>query len=162
MARTFVTNPLTGRIIQVGRTTFNRLIFDAYDYINGELVRRESALPIPPREYYYNILTGRRILAGSRRYYELIRANWDIEEDYYLIPPWMEDNVAQEVMNGDRRRNLLQRSDNNNNRQHQPVTYEQIMATHRDTLINLNITLCRECFYPLKPEDGEYCNDCKP
>jgi hypothetical protein len=46
MARTFVTNPLTGRIIQVGRTTFNRLIFDAYDYINGELVRRESALPI--------------------------------------------------------------------------------------------------------------------
>jgi hypothetical protein len=166
MARTFVTNPLTLRIIQVGGITFNRLIFDAYDYINGVLVRREGASPIPPRDYYYNILTGRRILAGSRRYYELIRANWDIEEDYYLIPPWMEDNVAQEFITGDRRQNLLQRSDNNDNRQHlgyrpQPVTYEQIMATHRDTLANLNISLCRECFYPLNMEDGEYCNDCK-
>ena len=87
MARTFVTNPLTLRIIQVGGTTFNRLIFDAYDYINGVLVRREGVPPIPPRDYYYNILPGRRILAGSRRYYELIRANWDIKEDYYLILP---------------------------------------------------------------------------
>ena len=87
MVWTFVTNPLTGRIIQVGGTTFNWLIFDAYDYINGVLVRREGAPPIPPRDYYYNILTGRRILAGSRRYYKLIRADWDIEEDYYLILP---------------------------------------------------------------------------
>src|ERR1043165_365949 len=142
MARTFVTNPLTLRIIQVGGTTFNRLIFDAYDYINGVLVRREGAPPIPSRDYYYNILTGRRILAGSRRYYELIRANWDIEEDYYLIPLWMEDDVAQEFINGDRGRNLPQRE--------RPVTYEQIMVTHRDTLANLNIFLCRECFYPLK------------
>ena len=73
MAQTFVTNPLTGRIIQVGGTTFNRLIFDAYDYINVELVRRESAPPIPPREYYYNILTGRQILASSKRYYKKIK-----------------------------------------------------------------------------------------
>ena len=153
MARTFVTNPLTLRIIQVGGTTFNRLIFDAYDYINGVLVRREGAPPIPPRDYYYNILTGRRILAGSRRYYELIRANWDIEEDYYLIPPWMEDDVAQEIINGDRGRNLPQRE--------RPVTYEDIMDRYGNTLANLNISLCRECFYPLKLEDGEYCNDCK-
>ena len=153
MARTFVTNPLTGRIIQVEGTVFNWLIFDAYDYINGVLVRREGAPPIPPRDYYYNILTGRRILAGSRRYYELIRANWDIEEDYYLIPPWMEDDVAQEIINGDRRRNLPQRE--------RPVTYEDIMNRHGNTLANLNISLCRECFYPLKLEDGEYCNDCK-
>ena len=59
MARTFITNPLTGRIIQLGEITFNRLTFDAYDYINGELVRKESALPIPSRDYYYNILTGK-------------------------------------------------------------------------------------------------------
>ena len=67
----------------------------------------------------------------------------------------MEDDVAQEFINGDRER------DNNDNRQHQPVTYEQIMVTHRDTLANLNISLCQECFYPLKPEDGKYCDDCK-
>ena len=158
MARTFVTNPLTGRTIQVGGTTFNRLTFEAYDYINGELVRRESAGPVPPREYYYNILTGRRVLAGGRRYYELIHANWDIEEDYYLIPPWIEVDVAQELMNGNRRRNLPQV-------ERHPVTYEQIMAVHRDTLANLNISLCRECFMPIKKEDNaniEYCENCTP
>jgi hypothetical protein len=158
MARTFVTNPLTGRLIQVGGATFNQLILNAYDFTNGELIRRESAGPIPPREYYYNILTGRRILYGSRRYFELIRAHWDIEEDYYLIPPWIEVDVAQELMHGDRRRNLTQR-------QVHPVTYEQIMDRHRDTLANLNITLCRECFHPIKKEDNattEYCEDCRP
>ena len=154
MTRTFVTNPLTGRTIQVGGTTFNRLTFEAYDFINGELIRRESAPPIPPREYYYNILTGRRILYGSRRYYELIHAYWDIEEDYYLIPPWMELNVAEELMNGDRRRNRQQPNNS-------PVTYEQIMATHRDTLAELNISLCRECLIPVKKEN-EYCEDCIP
>lgn len=159
MARTFVINPLTGRTIQVGGVVFNRLVLGAYNFINGELVRREDAGPVPPREYYFNILTGRRILAGSRRYYELIRAQWDIEEDYYLIPPWIEVDVAQELMDNDRRRNLPQREE-------LPVTYEQIMATHRDTLANLNISLCRECFMPIKkednPEEAEYCKDCIP
>src|SRR5918912_2351011 len=118
-----VNNPLTGRPIKIGGNVFNQLVFDAYDFINGELVRRESAPPIPPRQYYYNTVTSRRILAGSRRYHELINANWEIEEDYYLIPP-----SHQEVI------------------QHIPeTTYEQIMATHRDTLANLNITLCKEC-----------------
>ena len=152
---TFITNPLTGRIIQVGGITFNRLTFDAYDYINGELVRRESAPPIPPRDYYYNILTGRRILAGSRRYYEIIRANWDIEEDYYLIPSWMEDDVVQEFINGDRGWDLLQRE--------RPVTYEDIMDRHGNTLAELNITLCKNCLIPIKKENDtntEYCEDC--
>ena len=155
MARTFVTNPLTGRLIQVGKTTFNQLIMDAYDYINGELIRRESAPPLAPIQYYFNIYTGRRIIGGSRRYYELIRANWDIEEDYYLIPPWMEENVAEELINNVSRRR----------RQSQPITYEQIMAVHRDTLANLNISLCRECFMPIKKEDNaniEYCENCTP
>ena len=155
MTHTFVINPLTGRTIQVGGVVFNRLIMTAYDFINGELIRREGAGPVPPREYYFNILTGRRILAGSRRYYELISAHWDIEEDYYLIPPWIEVDVAERLMNNDRRRHVSQREE-------RPVTYKQIMATHRDTLANLNITLCRECFHPIKIEEGEYCDSCKP
>ena len=129
-------NPLTGRPIQIGGTAFNLLVFTAYDFINGELVRRESAPPIPPKKYYYNTVTSRRILADSRRYYELINANWSIVEDYYLIPP--ADNPT--------------------------ITYEQIMDTHKDTLINLGITLCRECFIPiassLQQPGIEYCEDC--
>lgn len=165
MTRTFVTNPLTGRTIQVGGAVFNQLVLGAYNFINGELVRREDAGPVPPREYYFNILTGRRILAGSRRYYELIRAHWDIEEDYYLIPPWIEVDVAQELMDTDRRRHINQREVGNSRQtqpSHSPITYEQIMAIHRDTLTNLNISLCRECFHPIKMEEGEYCDSCRP
>ena len=131
-------NPLTGRPIQIGGTAFNLLVFTAYDFINGELVRRESAPPIPPKKYYYNTVTSRRILADSRRYYELINANWSIVEDYYLIPPADQPTI----------------------------TYEQIMDTHKDTLINLGITLCRECFIPIAARSSsqlseiEYCKDC--
>ena len=137
-----VNNPLTGRPIKIGGNVFNQLVFDAYDFINEELVRRESAPPIPPRQYYYNTITSRRILAGSRRYHELINANWDIEEDYYLVPPQAVPMVIQSPLD-------------------RPTTYEQIMATHRDTLANLNITLCKECFHPIKLEDGDHCDSCK-
>ena len=120
-------NPLTGRPIQIGGTAFNLLVFTAYDFINGELVRRESAPPISPKKYYYNTVTSRRILADSRRYYELINANWSIVEDYYLIPPADQPTI----------------------------TYEQIMDTHKDTLIKLNITLCRKYSHPIKLEKEE-------
>ena len=73
----------------------------------------------------------------------------------------MEVDVVQEIMNGDGRRNLIQRE----GRQQEPVTYERIMATHRDTLAELNISLCRECFIPIKKEGNgimEYCEDCVP
>lgn len=143
MAR-LVYNPLTGKLIKIGGAVFNQLIFDAYDFINGELVRRESAPPIPPRQYFYNIVTSRRILAGSRRYHELINANWDIEEDYYLIPPSQSNSQRVNPPSG----SLPE------------ISYEQIMATHRGTLANLNITLCKECFHPIKLEDGDHCDGC--
>ena len=41
-------------------------------------------------------------------------------------------------------------------------TYEEIMLAHRDVLTNLNITLCKECFHPIKLEEGEYCDSCQP
>src|ERR1041385_3854943 len=86
--RNTVTNPLTGRTIQIGGFVYNQLLFEAYDHINGELVRRETAPRLAPRQYYLNTETNRLIYARSRRYFELMRAGWDIKEDYYLIPPW--------------------------------------------------------------------------
>jgi hypothetical protein len=41
-------------------------------------------------------------------------------------------------------------------------TYEEIIVAHRDRLAILNITLCRECFHPIKLEEGEYCDSCRP
>jgi hypothetical protein len=41
-------------------------------------------------------------------------------------------------------------------------TYEEIMVAHRDKLAILNIILCRECLLPIKMEEGEYCDNCRP
>ena len=74
--RNTVINPLTGRTIQIGGSVYNQLLFEAYDHINGELVRRESAPHLAPRQYYLNTETNRLIYARSRRYFELMRAGW--------------------------------------------------------------------------------------
>ena len=82
----YIINPETGRRIRVGGITFNLLIFTSHDFINGKLIRRATAPPPTPRQYFLNTQTNRLIQAGSRRYHEMIRTGWDIIEDYYLIP----------------------------------------------------------------------------
>jgi len=137
-ANRYVINPETGWQIRVGGVRFYQLIDERYDYFNGELVRRANAPPPRPRQYYFNTITHRRVTAGGRRYYELLNAGWDIENDYYLVPP-------PEVISGN------------------PLpTHERIMAIHGEKLANLNITLCRECFIAINLEQGEYCDECIP
>ena len=161
--RNTIINPETGRVIRIGGDTYNRLIISAYDHINGELVRRESAPPITPRQYYLNTLSNRLIRHGTRTFLELIRAGWEIEDDYYLLPPILVDETLAIVREAGleiaQRRERMERRER---RPENPTTYEGLMAVHGETLANLNISLCRECFYPLKPEEGEYCNDCAP
>jgi hypothetical protein len=48
------------------------------------------------------------------------------------------------------------------NRLRSERTFEQIMVAHRDRLAILNITLCKECFLPIKMDEGEYCDNCRP
>ena len=154
----YITNPETGRRIRVGGNTFNYLTFSSYDYINQELIRRASAPPPAPRQYFLNTETNRLIYARSRRYFELMRAGWDIEEDYYLIPPWRSVEAQAILIEAERR--FTRRFDAPNNA---PLSYDQIMETHRDRLVELNITLCKNCLIPIKLEERpehEYCNDC--
>jgi hypothetical protein len=164
--RNAVINPLSGRTIRVGGDTYNRLIITAYDHINGELVRRESAPPITPRRYYLNTLSNRLIRHGTRTFLELIRAEWEIEDDYYLMPPTgslFRHEVEQDLaIIREAGLEIVQRRERSERRPENPTTYEGLMAIHGEALANLNISLCRECFYPLKPEEGEYCNDCAP
>src|SRR5215469_16354942 len=87
-ANRYTTNPLTGRTIRVGGPTFNQLVMEAYDYIDGRLVRRATAPPLPvERPSYLNIETGRMVQWSTRTYASLIQAGYDIIEDYYLVPP---------------------------------------------------------------------------
>jgi len=142
-ANRYVINPETGRQIRVGGARFFQLIYEQYDYLNGELVRRANVPPPGPGHYYFNTITHRRVTAGGRRYYQLLNAGWDIENDYYLVPP--------EVI-----------SDDSNEAQDPLPTHERIMDIHGEKLANLNITLCRECFIAINLEQGEYCDECIP
>lgn len=164
-ANRYTTNPETGRRIRIGGTTFNRLTFESHDFINGELIRRETAPPPPLRQYFYNMATGRSIIYGSRRYNELIRAEWEILDGYYLIPPdatqLTREDYEQIISTiNDAGRELEERRRLQRTTRQDPASFEDIMAVHGERLANLNITLCRECLYIMKPEDGEYCNDC--
>ena len=80
----------------------------------------------------------------------MIRAGWNIIEDYYLIPPG--DLVAETIA-------MVQELGNQRTPLNHPLTYEDIMDRHRDRLIDLNISLCRKCFIPIEREK-EYCEDC--
>jgi hypothetical protein len=155
----YIINPETGRIIRVGGNTFNQLTWDRYDYINGELVRRETAPPSAPIRYFYNLMTNRRIRAGSRRYLEYIRAGWDIMDDYYLVPPVENVDINRLLATvQEAGQEITQRTQRNN-----PTTYEELMAVHGERLANLNISLCRECMLPIQLDDGgEHCAECKP
>ena len=80
---------------------------------------------------------------GGRQYNSYIRNGWRLDEDESLLyPPDI-----------DRPRLVPQNN---------PTTYEEIMAIHRESLMNLNITLCRECLCAIKIEEGEYCEEHKP
>jgi hypothetical protein len=84
----YTTNPLTGRTIRVGGQTFNQLVMESFDYLDGRLVRRANAPPLREREIYLNIDTGREVQFGTRTYFHLIQnAGYEIIEDYYLVPP---------------------------------------------------------------------------
>lgn len=144
MANRNTINPKTGREIRIGGACFCKLLYEGYDYINGSLVRRETAPPPETRIFVHNVVTNRSILVGGRQYKSYIRAGWILDENESLLCP-PEDT---EINTG-----FVPRKS--------PTTYEEIMEVHRENLTNLNLTLCRECLCAIKIEEGEYCRDHK-
>src|SRR6185295_19877638 len=110
-------NPKTGREIRIGGACFCKLLYEGYDYINGSLVRRETAPPPETRKFVHNVVTNRSILVGGRQYKSYIRAGWILDEnESKFYPP--EDSPR-----------LVPRNN--------PTTYEEIMEVHREKLTNL-------------------------
>ncbi|RHZ83557.1 hypothetical protein Glove_91g112 [Diversispora epigaea] len=148
---------------------------DQYDYINGELVRRNNTPPRRLRSYFFNTITHRRIIGGERRYFELvnnipatqiqnpnakipnakipnpksqiiiINNRWDIENDYYLVSPLVISDPDPDSNPDAVRRN--------------PVTFEGLISVHGESLAKCNMTLCRECFIPITLGINEYCEE---
>ena len=139
-------NPKTGRNILIGGARFCQLMYEGYDFINGILIRRETAPSPETRIFVHNVATDRSILVGGRQYKSYIRAGWILDEDESILYPPENTNAYNP----------------GHVPQNTPTTYEDIMAIHRGRLMDLNINLCRECLYAINIEEGEYCEEHKP
>jgi hypothetical protein len=63
---------------------------------------------------------------------------------------------------GERLRLVIQEIQKSLRSNMQKETFEQLMFAHKDRLAILNITLCRVCLLPIKMDEGEYCDSCRP
>ena len=188
-ANRYTINPLTGRTIRVGGSTFNQLVIEAYDYLDSGLVQRATAPPLTEiRQSYLNIETGRMVQYGTRTYFYLIQRAYEIIEDYYLVPPRFVEIVQSYpsllYLHGTQRRLeyidvALRRVNfyaewnrlNPDYRQRVEETRQFVERRQRETqqeaqlrrLAELNIALCKECQMPVNlntlPESG-LCEDC--
>jgi hypothetical protein len=159
MPNNYTRNPLTERVIRIGGTTFNQLVMDAYDFIDGRLVRRQNAPPPLETFHYFNIDTGRMVRYGTRTYFSLIDARYEFVEDYYLVLSHLVE-VAIYFPHI-----LRENPQNAANRLEQIAVERRVLSLeelHRARLEQINIELCRECLMPENPNelaDG-FCGEC--
>ncbi|GBC24879.2 hypothetical protein RIR_jg1256.t1 [Rhizophagus irregularis DAOM 181602=DAOM 197198] len=78
MSYSYIANPITGCPIIIGRDTFNRIVMESHDYIDGRLVCRQTAPPPEEQPVYFNTDTGL--------------------EDYYLVH-YEEEELIEEIIN---------------------------------------------------------------
>ncbi|CAB4445265.1 unnamed protein product [Rhizophagus irregularis] len=98
MPNTYITNPITGCAIIIGGDTFNRIVMESHDYINGRLVRRQTAPPPQEQPVYLNTDTGRYVRRGTRTYHRLIESDYEVVEDYYLVHS-EEEELIEAIIN---------------------------------------------------------------
>jgi hypothetical protein len=77
---------------------------ESYDFIDGRLVLRQGVSPLPEAPQYLNVRTGRMVRYGTRTYFQLIEAEYEIVEDYYIINP-EESDLIDAVVEETQRRN---------------------------------------------------------
>ncbi|CAB4445047.1 unnamed protein product [Rhizophagus irregularis] len=98
MPNTYITNPITGCAIIIGGDTFNRIVMESHDYIDGRLVRRQTAPPPQEQPVYLNTDTGRYVRRGTRTYYRLIESDYEVVEDHYLVHS-EEEELIEAIIN---------------------------------------------------------------
>ena len=190
MSYNYITNPITGRPICISGDTYNRIVMESHDYIDGRLVRRQTAPP-PPQEQpvYLNTDTG--------RYVRLIESDYEVVEDYYLVHS-EEEKLIEEIINEtlyneenhDSRRltfneiqgiragiqadqdeydDFVLQQDTTNRTPSGPSSHPRTLEdpadlreAHAPRLAELNIELCKECLMPVNPSDltDKLCKDC--
>ncbi|GBC18636.2 hypothetical protein RIR_jg6002.t1 [Rhizophagus irregularis DAOM 181602=DAOM 197198] len=171
MSYPYIANPITGRPIIIGGDTFNRIVMESHDYIDGRLVRRQTAPPPEEQPVYLNTDTGL--------------------EDYYLVH-YEEEALIEKIINKTRYNEenldgqrltfndiqqiraaiqadqdeyddfILQQDTTNGTPSSGPSGHPRTLEDHTPRLAELNIELCRECLMPVSPSDltDKLCKDC--
>ncbi|GBC47715.2 hypothetical protein RIR_jg30845.t1 [Rhizophagus irregularis DAOM 181602=DAOM 197198] len=174
MSYPYITNPITGHPIRVGGDTFNRIVMESHDYIDGRLVH-----------------TGRYIQHGTRTYHRLVESDYEVVEDYYLVH-YEEEALIEEIINETRYNEenldgqrltfndiqqiraaiqadqdeyddfILQQDTTNGTPSSGPSGHPRTLEDHAPRLAELNIELCRECLMPVSPSDltDKLCKNC--
>ncbi|CAB4402174.1 unnamed protein product [Rhizophagus irregularis] len=164
MLNTYITNPITGCAIIIGGDTFNRIVMESHDYIDGRLVRRQTAPPpqeqpvvedhylvhseekelieaiINETRYNEENLDGRRLTFND---IQELRASIQADQDEYDDFVLQQDTTSNGAPSG-------------------PSGPPRTLADHAPRLAELNIELCKECLMPVNPSDltDELCKDC--
>jgi len=190
MSYNYITNPITGRPIRIGGDTYNRIVIESHDYIDGRLVRRQTAPPPQEQPVYLNTDTGRYVRRGTRTYHRLIESDYEVVEDYYLVHS-EEEELIEEIINvtlyneenHDSRRltfneiqgiragiqadqdeydDFVLQQDTTNRTPSGPSSRPRTLEDHAPRLAELNIELCKECLMPVNPSDltDKLCKDC--
>ncbi|UZO27058.1 uncharacterized protein OCT59_019267 [Rhizophagus irregularis] len=189
MSYPYIANPITGRPIIIGGDTFNRIVMESHDYIDGRLVRRQTAPPPEEQPVYLNTDTGRYVRRGTRTYHRLIESDYEVVEDYYFVH-YEEEALIEEIINETRY--------NEENLDGQRLTFNDIqqirtaiqadqdeyddfilqqdmtdmttigpsgrprtLEDYTPRLAELNIELCRECLMPIAMSTSIVINQCQ-
>ncbi|CAB4412241.1 unnamed protein product [Rhizophagus irregularis] len=182
MPNTYITNPITGCAIIIGGDTFNRIVMESHDYIDGRLVRRQTAPPPQEQPVYLNTDTGRYVRRGTRTYHRLIESDYEVVEDHYLVHS-EEEELIEAIINETRYNEenlddqrltfneiqelrasiqadqdeyddfILQQDTTNRTPPSGPSSHPRTLEDHALRLAELNIELCKECLMPVNPSD---------
>ncbi|GBC51809.2 hypothetical protein RIR_jg26466.t1 [Rhizophagus irregularis DAOM 181602=DAOM 197198] len=170
MSYPYIANPITGRPIIIGGDTFNRIVMKSHDYIDGRLIRRQTAPPPEEQPVYLNTDTGRYVRCGTRTYHRLIESDYEVVEDYYLVH-YEEEELIEEIINetryneenlDDEYDDFILQQDTTDMTTIGPSGHPRTLKDHAPRLAELNIELCRECLMPVSPSDltDKLCKDC--
>ncbi|GBC48499.2 hypothetical protein RIR_jg25055.t1 [Rhizophagus irregularis DAOM 181602=DAOM 197198] len=162
MSYPYITNPITGRPIRVGGDTFNRIVMESHDYIDGRLVRRQT-VPPPPQEQpdYYLVHSKEEELIeeiiNETRYNEE-----NLDGQRLTFNDIQQIRAAIQADQDEYDDFILQQDTTNGTPSSGPSGHPRTLEDHAPRLAELNIELCRECLMPVSPSDliDKLCKDC--